>query len=48
MHITLDPRICNIHLDANALDRNGTARDVLVDRVIALREARAAPYLIES
>jgi hypothetical protein len=28
----LDPKICNIGLDANALDRDGTKRDRLVDR----------------
>jgi hypothetical protein len=28
----LDPKICNIGLDANALDRDGTERDHLVDR----------------
>jgi hypothetical protein len=32
----LDPKICNIGLDANALDRNGTQRDQLVDRFHAL------------
>lgn len=32
MRKSLDPRICNIALDANALDRNGSARDQLVDR----------------
>lgn len=35
----LDPRICNIHLDANAVDRDGTSRDSLVDRLLALRAA---------
>ena len=28
----LDPRKCNIAIDANALDRDGTNRDCLVDR----------------
>jgi hypothetical protein len=28
----LDPRICNIALDANALDLNGSAKDALVTR----------------
>ena len=32
----LNPRKCNIALDANALDRDGTARDALVDRMAAL------------
>ncbi|MCP4080627.1 MAG: hypothetical protein GY743_10295 [Planctomycetaceae bacterium] len=36
---TLDPRICNIHLDANALDRDDSARCVFVVRVLALRDA---------
>ena len=32
----LDPRKCNIGHDANALDRNGTVRDGLVERFQAL------------
>jgi hypothetical protein len=32
----LDPKICNIGLDANALDRDGTTRDQLSDRFRAL------------
>jgi hypothetical protein len=36
----LDPRKCNIALDANALDRDGTARDALVDRMTALIATR--------
>ncbi len=32
----LDPQICNIAIDANALDRDGSARDALVDRFEAL------------
>ncbi len=32
----LDPRRCNITIDANALDRNGTAKDQLVDRFVKL------------
>jgi hypothetical protein len=36
----LNPRICNISLDANALDRDGTARDALVDRMDALIATR--------
>ena len=31
-HRPLDPRICNIALDANALDSDGTERDQLVTR----------------
>jgi len=32
----LDPRICNISCDANAVDRDGTARTALVDRFVGL------------
>jgi hypothetical protein len=32
----LDPKICNIGLDANALDRDGPKRDKLTDRFRAL------------
>ncbi len=32
----IDPRRCNIAIDANALDRNGTAADLLVERFLAL------------
>ncbi len=35
----LDPRICNISCDANALDRDGTANDALVDRFSELSRA---------
>jgi hypothetical protein len=35
----LDPRICNIGLDANALDRDGTTRDRLVERFCKLSTA---------
>ena len=35
----LDPRICNIGHDANALDRNGSPRDALVDRFRSLVSA---------
>lgn len=35
----LDPRICNIGHDANALDRDGSARDALVDRFGSLKTA---------
>jgi hypothetical protein len=35
----LNPRKTNIALDANALDRNGTERDALVDRFNALVES---------
>jgi hypothetical protein len=35
----LDPRCCNIGHDANALNRNGTANDQLIDRFLALADA---------
>lgn len=35
----LNPRLCPVAIDANALDRKGGDRDVLVDRLIALSEA---------
>src|ERR1700677_5157286 len=37
----LDPRICNIGHDANALDRGGSPRDALVDRFRTLTVARS-------
>jgi hypothetical protein len=33
-HRPLDPRRCNIAIDNNALDRNGTARDALIDQLL--------------
>jgi hypothetical protein len=38
-HRPLDPRICNVSIDANALDRDGGSRDALVDRLLVLYEA---------
>ena len=38
-HRPLDPRICNIGLDANALDRDGSDRDQLVQRFCDLSSA---------
>jgi hypothetical protein len=35
----LDPRICNIACDANAVDRDGTSRDSLVERLVGLSAA---------
>jgi hypothetical protein len=35
-HRPLNPRICNIGHDANALDYNGTGRDLLVERFCKL------------
>lgn len=35
----LDPRICNVSIDNNALDKgHGTTRDVLIDRLLHLHE----------
>ena len=45
-HRPLDPRICNIAIDANAIDRDGTDRDALVDRLLALYEARAINLIL--
>ena len=39
-HRPLDPRKCNIAVDANALDRDGTARDRLVDQFNELSSGR--------
>jgi hypothetical protein len=38
MREPLDPRICNIAIDANALDRDGSGKDRLVDRFQALSD----------
>jgi hypothetical protein len=46
MHRPLDPRITNIAHDADVLDRNGTARDVLVDRFRALAASRKLKVVI--
>jgi hypothetical protein len=46
MHRPLDPRITNIAHDADVLDRNGTARDVLVDRFQALAASRKLKVVI--
>jgi hypothetical protein len=35
----LDPRICPVAIDANALDRDGGAHDNLVDRLLGLSSA---------
>ena len=44
----LDPRNTNVALDANALDRNGSERDSLVDRVNALVEDRTLTIVVAS
>jgi hypothetical protein len=38
-HRPLDPHICNVAIDANALDRDGTDHDAEVDRLLALASA---------
>jgi hypothetical protein len=35
----LDPRICNVAIDGNVLNRDGSANDVLVDRLLGLADA---------
>jgi hypothetical protein len=37
---SLDPRICPIAIDANALNRDGSAHDALVDRLLRLSSER--------
>lgn len=46
MRGVLDPRICNIHLDANAVDRDGGPRDGLVDRLLGLRQAGLINFVV--
>jgi hypothetical protein len=46
MQGVIDPRICNIHLDANAVDRDGGARDSLVDRLLGLRQAGEINFVV--
>lgn len=46
MHRPLDPRIVNITLDANALDRKGGAGDALVDRVLSLQETGKINFVV--
>jgi hypothetical protein len=41
MRRPLDPRICPVGIDANLLDHDGTSRDALVDRLLALSSARS-------
>src|SRR5260370_38535313 len=36
----LDPRKCNVTVDNNALDRNGTASDLLIERLLELQRSR--------
>jgi len=42
----LDPRICPVAIDANALDRDGSARDNLVDRLLGLSSAGTINLII--
>ena len=42
----LDPRRSNIALDANAIDRDGTVRDDLVDRFLSMRAAQVFNVVI--
>jgi len=46
MHRPLDPRITNIAHDADVLDRDGTARDALVDRFTALAGSRRLKVVV--
>jgi hypothetical protein len=46
MHRPFDPRITNIAHDADVLDRDGTARDILVDRFLALAASRKLHVVI--
>jgi hypothetical protein len=46
MHRPLDPRMNNIAHDADILDRDGTARDSLVDRFSALAASRRLKVVI--
>lgn len=45
-HRPLDPRICNVSIDANALDRDGSPRDALVERLLALYEAGTVNLIV--
>ena len=42
----IDPRISNIGLDSNALDRDGTARDQLVERFELMSEANELTVVV--
>lgn len=46
MRGALDPRICNITLDANAVDRDGGPRDGLVDRLLGLRQTGKIKFVV--
>jgi hypothetical protein len=42
----LDPRICNVAIDANSLDRPDAARATEVDRLLALRNAERITLIV--
>lgn len=42
----LDPRICPVAIDANAFDRDGRARDNLIDRLLGLSLAGAVNLIV--
>jgi hypothetical protein len=42
----LDPRICPVAIDANALNRDGSAHDKLVDRLLSLSAAGTIRLLV--
>jgi hypothetical protein len=42
----LDPRKCPVAIDANALDRDGSVYDALVDRLLALSSARTVNLIV--
>jgi hypothetical protein len=42
----IDPRICPVAIDANALDRDGTDHDGLVDRLLRLSSARTINLVV--
>jgi len=42
----LDPRHCNVTIDANALDRDGTDRDRSIDRLLGLHRTRVLNIVV--
>jgi len=46
MNRPLDARRVNVTIDANALDKDGTARDAVVDRALRLRQAGKIRFVI--
>src|SRR5260370_12712969 len=43
---SLDPRKCNVTVDNNALDRNGTASDLLIERLLELQRSRKVNIVV--